>query len=324
VTLMCTQISTLREGNITVGDTVRLLNLRTGVDLVVPKVKLRSALRKVFDSEAGDEVCVAPHADDEVITHSARLATARRASGAIVAVADLGNGCVDREGLGADLYRLREDEAIKAHRILGSSGLLFLRFPGIGRAARTEAATASTSLTAILQYFSPSIVSTVSALERHRTHRRVLAILVAALRRLSPYRPQSLLGGPVWGTLPYAPQLLRGFQYRQDAVACVKAAIRAYQSQSDCDYLSKLSRDRAYALAFAPDPRTPPCGIHYVEPSLEMRALLSSPAWSLRDYAELVYAESLEHMYPARSATSTPPAICASPSDARALPLVSA
>jgi N-acetylglucosamine malate deacetylase 1 len=175
---------------------------------------------------------IAPHPDDEAIGCGGTLAS-HAARGDRVAVAFLTSGELGLKQLSPEqAWRIREEEAREAAKVLGIAAMTFLRCPDWFLGEHVNAA--SSALRSILQAERPQLIYVPHALEWHPDHKAAWSVVASALDGfdLAP----EIRAYEVWTPLVE-------YDHVEDISAFMEqklAAIRCYTSQ-----LGELHYDRA-------------------------------------------------------------------------------
>jgi len=141
-------------------------------------------------------VIIAPHPDDEAIGCGGSVCLHVERGDRVVAVF-LSSGELGLKHFApARAWNIREGEARRAGRVLGLSGLHFLRQPDwyLGKAIRKAAA----ALRPILEIEAPAIVYLPHPVERHPDHKASIAIVRNAFGKI---KIPTLRGYEVWTPL---------------------------------------------------------------------------------------------------------------------------
>lgn len=177
---------------------------------------------------------LAPHPDDEVLGCGGALCRHVAAGDRVIAVfltsGELGLKSVPQE----KAWRIREQEARAASRILGLAQVEFLRGPDWGvDAAKVELARA---LSVIIRRERPQLIYLPHPADEHPDHQAALPLLRLVFRSRGLAKPE-LRGYEVWSPLP-------AFDHVADITAQMPRklrALRAHRSQlAEFDYLRAI------------------------------------------------------------------------------------
>jgi len=185
-------------------------------------------------SKAQNILVVAPHPDDEVLGCGGALCQ-HAAAGARVVVAFLTSGELGLKHLPrAEAWRVREQEARRAARILGLAGVEFLRGPdwSVGEATVQLARLLRT----IVQREKPHLIYLPQPADWHPDHQAALPLLRLVFDRRGRKTPE-LRAYEVWSPLPAFDQVV-------DITALMPRklrALRAHKSQlEEFDYVRAI------------------------------------------------------------------------------------
>jgi len=141
---------------------------------------------------------IAPHPDDEVIGCGGairlRIERGERVSVVFLTSGELGLKQLPR----GEAWKIREAEAGNAAKILGLTGLHFLRQPDWMLADHVSSA--AQALVPVLKQDQPAVIYLPHPADGHPDHQATWPILRAALKRCRGLRPE-LLGYEVWTPL---------------------------------------------------------------------------------------------------------------------------